>query len=92
MRTTLTIEPAVAQKLRRRMTERNQTMKDAVNELLRAGLESTRPSAAAAKRFRVEPHACGFKPGIDLDKIGQLADELEAEATVTKLAPRKRRR
>ncbi|HEV2954877.1 MAG TPA: hypothetical protein VGX95_02055 [Xanthobacteraceae bacterium] len=26
------------------------------------------------------PHAFGFRPGIDLDKLNQLADELEAEA------------
>jgi len=25
------------------------------------------------------PHAFGFRPGIDLDKLNQLADELEAE-------------
>ena len=57
MRTTLTIEPAVAQKLRRRMAERQQTLKAAVNELLRAGLQSTPPSTKLAKPFRVEPHA-----------------------------------
>jgi hypothetical protein len=26
------------------------------------------------------PHAFGFRPGIDLDKLNQLADELETEA------------
>jgi len=25
------------------------------------------------------PHAFGFRPGIDLDKLNQVADELEAE-------------
>ncbi|HEY6393978.1 MAG TPA: hypothetical protein VIX12_01100 [Candidatus Binataceae bacterium] len=25
-------------------------------------------------------HSFGFRPGIDLDKLGRLADELEAEA------------
>jgi hypothetical protein len=29
----------------------------------------------------VRPHAFGFKPGVDLDRLNQLADELEAEAT-----------
>jgi predicted XRE-type DNA-binding protein len=28
---------------------------------------------------RTRSHSFGFKPGIDLDKLGQLADELEAE-------------
>jgi hypothetical protein len=29
-------------------------------------------------------HSFGFRPGIDLDKLGQLADELEAEAFAAK--------
>jgi hypothetical protein len=30
------------------------------------------------------PHAFGFRPGIDLNKLNQLADELEAEAYAAK--------
>ena len=30
------------------------------------------------KPFRVEPHDFGFIPGVDLDKMNQLVDELEA--------------
>jgi hypothetical protein len=30
------------------------------------------------------PHAFGFKPGIDPDKLNQLVDELEAEAFVVR--------
>jgi hypothetical protein len=33
----------------------------------------------------VRPHAFGFKPGIDLDRINQLVDELESEETARKL-------
>jgi hypothetical protein len=29
-------------------------------------------------------HPLGFKPGINLDKLGQLADELEADAVAEK--------
>jgi hypothetical protein len=29
-------------------------------------------------------HSFGFRPGIDLDKLGRLADELEAEAFAAK--------
>jgi hypothetical protein len=36
------------------------------------------------KPFLVVPHAFGFLPEIDLDKIGQLAEELEAVETVAK--------
>jgi hypothetical protein len=86
MRTTLTIDPDVAQKIKRRMTEGKTSLKQVVNEALRIGL-----SAGHAKkpiRFKVEPHACRFKPGIDLDKLNQLADELEAEASRHSLARR----
>lgn len=30
-------------------------------------------------------HAFGFRPGVDLDRLGQLADALEAEAFADKL-------
>ena len=43
---------------------------------------------AAAARSRpapkTMPHSFGFRPSIDLDKLGQLADELEAEAFAEK--------
>ena len=31
------------------------------------------------------PHSVGFKAGIDFDKLGQLADEMEAEGLAEKL-------
>jgi hypothetical protein len=82
MRTTLTLEPDVAMKLKKRMTARKQSLKDAVNQALRAGLKA---EDAPRVRFRVEPHAFGFKAGIDLDKLNQLSDELEAEEFSRKL-------
>ena len=30
--------------------------------------------------FKVEPHAFHFKPGVDADRLNQLADELETKA------------
>jgi hypothetical protein len=53
--------------------------KEAVNRTIRAGLGE----AAAPRRhpaLKTISHSFGFRPGIDLDKLGQLADELEAEA------------
>ena len=83
MRTTLTIEPDVAQKLKRRMAQTNQSLKETVNKVLRAGLAET-PRKSRTPRFRVEPHASGFFPGIDRDRMNQLADQLEAEAVLKK--------
>ena len=52
------------------------TMKKVVSQALRTGLgiggKPPRP-----RPFRVEPHSFGFRPGIDLDRLNQLVDELE---------------
>jgi hypothetical protein len=84
VRTTLTIEPDVAQRLKARMAEQKLSLKRAVNEALRAGLAS--PRRQRRVKFSVEPHSCQFKAGIDPDKLNQLADELEAEAALKGLS------
>ena len=84
MRTTLTLEPDVARQLRKKMTEKKLTLKQAVNEALRAGLKTT--ATEKRHKFVVEPHSCGFRAGIDLDKLNQLVDELEAEEVARKLS------
>ena len=84
MRTTLSLDRDVAERLRLEMRRTGKGLKESVNEALRRGLAlGGRPPRAP--RFRVEPHAFGFKPGIDLDRLNQLADELEAEEASRKL-------
>jgi hypothetical protein len=84
MRTTLTLDPDVAEQLKRAVSEGKKSLKEVVNEALRVGLahkpEATRP------KFVVEPHSFQFKPGIDQTKLNQLCDELEAEAVAESLA------
>jgi hypothetical protein len=80
MRTTLTIDPDVAERLRHEVHRSGKSMKALVNEALRLSLGMA-GKPAARPRFKVEPHALGFKAGIDLDRINQLVDELEAEET-----------
>lgn len=79
MRTTLTIDDDLAGLLKRRSQELGMPFKDVVNRTLRAGL-----GEEAKQRQRpvpkVIPHAFGFRPDINLDKLNQLADELEDEA------------
>jgi hypothetical protein len=59
-------------------------MKATINEALRRGLRlGTRPSKP--RPFKVEPQALGVKTGIDLDRMNQLVDELDAEARAAKL-------
>jgi hypothetical protein len=82
MRTTLTLEPDVALKLKRRMAAENLTLKEAVNRALRTGLEAKGPKKRVP--FKVRPHSFGLKPGYDRDKFNQLVDELEAEEFLRK--------
>jgi len=84
MRTTLTIEPDLAQRIRRRMRQQGLSLKRVINDALRAGLAEA--DKAPRVKFSVEPHPCRFKAGIDLDKLNQLADELEAEETANSLS------
>jgi hypothetical protein len=78
MRTTLTIDDDLAGLLKRRARELGLPFKDVVNKTLRAGLgEKAKPHRHAVPK--TISHSFGFRPGIDLDKLNQLADELEAE-------------
>jgi len=79
MRTTLTIDDDLAAILQRESRQKGLSFKDLVNSTLRRGL-SPDQGVRAMPRVVTRPHAFGFRPGIDLDKLNQLADELEAEA------------
>jgi hypothetical protein len=84
MRTTLTLDPEVAARVKSETRRTGKSFKTVVNEALKRGLGlGGRPSRVP--RFEVEPHAFGFKPGVDLDRVNQLADELEAADAARKL-------
>lgn len=78
MRATLTLEPEVAHKLEKLADQRRCSFNAVVNEVLRIGLAATEPARRNRGRFRVQPHSGGFQPGVDVTKLNQLADELEA--------------
>lgn len=84
MRTTLTLERDVADRLKQEIRQSGKTLKAVVNEALRVGLGLT-GKRSRPPRFTVRPHAFGFKPGVDLDRLNQLSDELEAEETARTL-------
>ena len=75
----------------RRDQERSAGM-EALRTAVREGLDSG-PSGKTVPaimeeveaRFKVKPHAFGFKPGVDVDRLNQLADDLEAEEVAGKL-------
>lgn len=79
MRTTLTIDDDVAQALKELSRERGSSFKLVVNDVLRRGLTTGEKPPASRERFRVESARRGFRVGIDLLKLNQLADELESE-------------
>lgn len=78
MRTTLTLDPDVAERLRKEAVSGHHSFKQIVNDRLRAGfgLKPTHPR----KKFIVQPHASPYVPGIDRMKLNQAVDELEVEA------------
>jgi hypothetical protein len=80
MRTTLTLDPDVAERVRQEIASGKLSLKEVVNRGLRAGFNLS--GAAPATPFRVEAHASGYRPGVDALKLNQLVDELEAEAFV----------
>lgn len=76
MRTTLTLDDDVAAKLKAESHKTGRPFRDTVNACLRAGL-SVRKQSAAAPAFRVKARDMGMRPGIDIDKVSALLDELE---------------
>ena len=84
MRTTLTIDPDVERLLQREMRRTDRSMKAVVNDALRVGL-GAQGKTLRLPPFKVESHAFHFKPGVDVDRLNQLVDELEAEALSRKL-------
>jgi hypothetical protein len=84
MRTTLTIDDDLAGILRRRSRELGKPFKELVNSALRKGLsENLEPTKHAVV---VRPHDFGSHRGIDLDRLNQMADELEVEDYAQKAA------
>jgi hypothetical protein len=84
MHTDLPLDPDVAQRVEEEARQQGKTRSTVVNETLRAGLGSS-GGAHPAGPFRVEPHSFGFRSDLDLDKMNQLVDELEASEALRKL-------
>ena len=77
MRTTLTLDDDLGGILQRKSREQGVPFKEVVNRVLRLGLshETTENTTVAVK---TRPHGFGFKPGVDLDRLNQIVDDLEA--------------
>jgi Ribbon-helix-helix protein, copG family len=86
MRTTVTLDPDVAAKLKQTARERGVSFKVAINDAVRSGLSAATP---AARPFRMQTASLGVRPGVNLDKALTLAGEMEDAETMRKLDLRK---
>ena len=77
MRTTLTLDDDLDGILRRRSRELGKSLKEVINMTLRKGLSTETPTVKS--HVTVRPHDFGEAPGVDFDRLNQLADELETE-------------
>ena len=84
VRTTLTLDDDLTALPRQRAAARGVSFKEMVNQALRAGLSGEMTPRGVEAPGTI-PHSFGFRSGIDLDKLNQLADELEVAAAVEPL-------
>ncbi|QFY89743.1 DUF2191 domain-containing protein [Magnetovirga frankeli] len=89
MRTMLTLDDQIAKSLQERAHQTHQSFKDVVNQALSLGL-GVMEQPSQARPYQLSAVSMG-KPcaGINLDKVLDLAEELEDEAIVHKLEARK---
>lgn len=84
MRTTVTLEPELAKKLRDLAHRQGISFKEVLNDAIRRALSGQVLSAEVGP-FAFEPHRGGaFQPGIDPTKLNQLFDQIEVEDFLTK--------
>lgn len=76
MRTTLTLDDDVAAKLKAEARRNGKPFKEVVNGLLRSAL-NTKRMPPGSKAFKIDARPMGLLPGIDIDNIGQLLEQLE---------------
>jgi hypothetical protein len=86
MRTTVTLDPDVAEQLKALARRRTTSFKGALNDTVRAGLAAER---GGGRTYRAPARPLGLRPGVDLTHGLRLADALEDEEISRKLALRK---
>jgi hypothetical protein len=86
MRTTVTLDPSVALRLKKLARLKDASFKQTINEVLLRGLAAE--ESGKASPFFVRPHSGAFLPGVDQGKLNQLNDELEVEDFVREAASR----
>jgi len=77
VRTTLTLDPDVAQLVDDAVHRTRTSMKQVINDALRRGLAQPQ---ARREPYHLPVHEATLQPGFDLAGFNRLADELEDEA------------
>ncbi|MEJ5256108.1 MAG: hypothetical protein WHS89_12230 [Acidimicrobiales bacterium] len=80
MRTTVTLDPDVEQIIRRRMRERGQTFKEAINDAIRSSLAAE----GRRKPFRTKVASMG-ESRVNLDRALQIVADLEDDELIRKM-------
>jgi plasmid stability protein len=76
MRTTLTLDEDVAAKLKAETRRSGRSFKETVNETLRRGLTKHRITPAKTS-FKVVARDMGLRPGLSLDNVAELIEQVE---------------
>jgi hypothetical protein len=80
VRTTVTLDPDTEQIVRRRMRERGQTFKQALNDAIRSGAAAGAPT----EPFRTQVASMG-ESQVNLDRALQVAADLEDDDLIRKM-------
>jgi hypothetical protein len=75
MRTTITLDPDVAARIKLEMRRSGRGFKETVNRLLRRGAKEM--EERKDEPFRVIARPMGPKPGLNFDKISDLIEQVE---------------
>jgi hypothetical protein len=86
MRTTMTLDPDVAEQLALQQQASQLTYKQLVNQALRLGLSSMAAARTGSKPFKVRPLKLRYQPGVDEDRLQVLADQMQTEMLIEKLS------
>ncbi len=84
MRTTLTLDDDLAERLTELAHRTRRPFKAVVNEAIREGLGDSK-KRLAVRPFKIKTYPLGLRPGLDDRRLNQLVDELEAESAGAKL-------
>ena len=79
MRTTIRLDDRIEARLRELAHAQGKQFGQVVNETLRAGMGVSTVKDAHRKPFKVRAKRCGFRPGVDVEKLNQLVDEMDVE-------------